>query len=154
MIKKNKRGLSPVITTMLLVLIVIVIAVIILLWARGFGKEQITKTYEGEEKDISISCADVKFRAELSTDRKILSINNIGSIDIYKVGIKKSTESISKIDYSSELNIGPGQVKPVDIDMTGFTEVQVIPVLLGKNKNGDVKEASCLNEENWQSLTI
>ena len=39
----KKRGLSPVIASVLLILLVLVLASIIFLWARGFIGEQIEK---------------------------------------------------------------------------------------------------------------
>ena len=36
----SKKGLSPIIATVLLILIVVVLAVIIYLWAKGFVKEK------------------------------------------------------------------------------------------------------------------
>lgn len=39
----NKRGLSPIIATVLLIFLVLILASIVFLWARGFFSEQLEK---------------------------------------------------------------------------------------------------------------
>ena len=50
MVRKNKKAVSPTISTVLLVMIVIIVAIIILMWSRGFIKEAIEKEVAGEKK--------------------------------------------------------------------------------------------------------
>ena len=50
---KEKKGVSPIISTVLLIVIVIILAIIILLWSRGFVKEIITKEIAGNEKRVN-----------------------------------------------------------------------------------------------------
>ena len=52
---KNKKAVSPVVSTVLLVLIVIILAIIILLWSRGFIKEVILKEIPGEESKVIVA---------------------------------------------------------------------------------------------------
>ena len=59
--KVNKRGLSPVIATVLLISIALVLAVIIFLWAKSFVGEAVSKEKYGR---IELACADIIFRAE------------------------------------------------------------------------------------------
>ena len=43
-ILKNKKAVSPMISTVLLIMIAIIIAIIILIWGRGFIKEKLDKS--------------------------------------------------------------------------------------------------------------
>jgi flagellin-like protein len=55
----KKKGVSPVIATVLLVSIVIILGVIIFLWARGFVEESAQKG----GRAVDMSCDDVNFEA-------------------------------------------------------------------------------------------
>ncbi len=89
----KKRGVSPVIATVLLIVIVVVLAAIIFLWARGFLSESAVKG----DRAVSISCADAQFKANVvlhasecsnfvSGDAAI-DIDNIGNVPIYGVQV-------------------------------------------------------------------
>jgi len=142
----KKRGVSPVITTVLLVLIVLILAVIIFLWARGFMKEQITKF----DRPIEEKCGELRFTATLSGSS--LAVSNTGDIPIYKIGIRKSGTGRADIDYT-EVNLVSGRTETITIDTTGLDEISVIPVLLGKNEEDVVKEYSC-SKDNWKIVPV
>ena len=63
--KNNKKGVSPVVSTVLLIMIVIILAIIILIWSQGFIKEAITKQVSGETKSIDQYCSDVQMKYNL-----------------------------------------------------------------------------------------
>jgi len=89
----KRRGVSPVVATVLLIVIVVVLAVIIFLWARGFLSESAVKG----DRSVSISCADVQFEAQVvpqasecggvSGGDAAVDINNIGNVPIYGVQV-------------------------------------------------------------------
>ena len=81
MIEVGKKGLSPVIATVLLVSIALVLAVIIFLWARSFVAEQIEKG----GRVVEMACEDVKFLAEAYSGQ--LMIENVGSVPLFGVEI-------------------------------------------------------------------
>ena len=88
-----KRGISPVIATVLLISMVIVIALIIFLWVREIGGETITKF--GKE-NVEVACGDVEFSAEYSGGE--ISVSNTGIVPIYNFKIKVSTGDSYKTD--------------------------------------------------------
>ncbi len=133
---KNKKALSPIITTVLLIVIALVLASIIFLWAKGFGGEQISKF----DQPIVQACDDVKIDAALSGD-KAISVLNQGSIPIYKIRLLVSGAGTSeKID--KEVNIAGGGSANVQLDTSvAGMKVELIPVLLGSVVgNEDKKE--------------
>jgi flagellin-like protein len=75
----NKRGVSPVIATVLLIGIVIVIGLIIFLWLRGLTQEAVFKF----DQNIELTCNDVKFSSSYSSGT--LTISNTGNVAIYDI---------------------------------------------------------------------
>jgi flagellin-like protein len=155
----NKKALSPVITTVLLVLITIVLAVIVLVWARGFGGDIVVKAISpgGEEKEISSICKEDVIISVQNVGGK-LYITNQGSITVYMIAVKLSNQAVSEVKKSAPINLYPGRATSVDIDLTGFSsgdQIQVIPVVLGKNqRTGENAEGLCDFEESIQITTV
>tara|TARA_Y100000034_G_C6881807_1_gene404201 strand:- start:331 stop:1956 length:1626 start_codon:yes stop_codon:yes gene_type:complete len=80
----KKRGLSPLIATILLIGIIIIVAVIVLNWTSKVAEQQI------EDTDLSISALtyDLSFEAECLTDEtgtKVLIENNVGKSIEYMI---------------------------------------------------------------------
>ncbi len=67
----KKRGISPVIATMLLISIALLLAVIIFLWAKAFLDERIQKDLGGGPEPIESFCKDVNIAAEAFTTDKV-----------------------------------------------------------------------------------
>ena len=137
---KSKKGVSPVIATVLLVALVIVLGLIVFLWMRGLAQETITK-FGGE--NIEKVCDDVSFSASYSSG--VLSISNIGNVPIFsaKVNIYKSDgyelESIKSITTTwPEAGLNQGQVfsGEIDADVSGAEKIVVIPILIGTSDEG------------------
>jgi len=127
----KKRGLSPVIATVLLVVIALILAVIIFLWARSFVGESIEK----QGREIALSCEDVAFRAEAYGGN--LHIVNQGGVPIYGVEIR-TREVLGRITqaepFSDVGTIESGQTAEVALP-SGVSEgedIIVIPMLLGE----------------------
>ena len=149
---KNKRGLSPVIATMLLVGIVIVIAIIVFLWARGITEEAVTK-FDGT--NIKIVCDEVSFDASLSNNNLYLS--NTGNVPIYKMKVKIygeggefSTEFVQNGWPSSGLNQGGTTVAVIS---QSSTKILLTPILIGHSESGDV-EYSCEERHGREILNV
>jgi flagellin-like protein len=144
---RDKKAVSPVISTVLLILIVIILAVIILLWSRGFIKEKILKF----DKPIEEDCKEVSLKTFINPDNSGFGFTNNGNVPIYAIQLKIS----DKTSGSSEIrriddNVDSGVSKMIDepyYESDGITplykEVKIIPVLLGKTSAGAVKEYSC-----------
>ena len=95
-----KRGVSPVVATVLLIVIVVILGAIIFIWARGFLSESAVKG----DRVVESSCNDVKFEvqivkvvSECSTGSAI-DINNIGNIPIYGVKVLQFNEDEGSAD--------------------------------------------------------
>ena len=88
----EKRGLSPVVATVLLLVLVFVLAAIIFIWARGFVGEQIQKFGE----PIENICARVDFEVDVSGGTygaENGDFANRGDVPIYNFEIKEIYDS-------------------------------------------------------------
>ncbi|MDP3881564.1 MAG: hypothetical protein Q8Q31_01665 [Nanoarchaeota archaeon] len=72
---KNKRGVSPVIATVLLVLLALVLALIIFLWVKSWLGEKIQKDLGEGMILIDEACKSVGFKAEIGK-------TNVGDIEV------------------------------------------------------------------------
>ena len=153
MIKRvSKKGLSPVIATVLLIGISLAIALIIFFWARALIGEKTLKF----GNPVEDSCANVEFTAEVFSDGEV-AIENNGNIAIYGAeirkkdsgtiaGVGKLTKTISYGETGSE-NIGSGTVS-LDVG----DEVIVVPLILGEA--GDYKKAYTCDEEHGYETSV
>lgn len=151
---EKKRGVSPVIATVLLVVIVVIIALIVFMWFRGIVTEEATKFGE----NARLACADVSFSASYSNG--LLQISNNGNVPIYGMDAKVfgygSHETIDLSESSKWQENGLSQGEAFSDDMAdefaGANEVILIPVLLGSKSDAKV-EVKC-EEQYGYSLTI
>ncbi len=153
--RKSKKAVSPIISTVLLVMIVIIVAIIILMWSRGFIKEAIEKEVGGETKRVEQFCSELSMVAILNNEGSFGFTNN-GNVPIYSLNLKL-TGGIVGAGSSDTVNIRPekgGLVNPGFstlikdefgnyYDYYDYDEVKIIPVLLGKTKTGAIKEKGC-----------
>lgn len=149
-IQANKKALSPIITTILLVLLAIILAIIILLWARGFIAEKISKfdPVQNQERPIQEVCrrADVQGYYVIPST---IYVTNIGSIPIYRFGVRYDSSDGRKQLESSSVNLTAGQSAVITLagaSLAGAEEVLLIPVLLGNSEKGGIKEYTCLSD--------
>ena len=149
----NKRGISPVIATVLLIAMVIVIGLIIFLWFRGIIEEEGTK-FEG--KNVKLVCADVKFDASYS--KGVLSILNTASVPIYKMKMKiykdgsHSTKEIEGSWPPTGLNPGGAFSEDISSDTSGVNKITLIPVLMASSSGG--KKAYTCEDQYGKEITI
>ena len=133
----NKKGVSPVIATVLLIAMVVVIGLIVFLWFKGTLQESITK-FGGT--NIELICNDVQFDASYSEN--ILSISNTAPVPIYNFQIKVEGDGSHetkncKNDYDFEgLSQGGIFSKPIIFE-AGSTEITLIPILIGTSEKGN-----------------
>ncbi len=142
MILLKKRGLSPVIATMLLVALALVLAIIVFLWARSFVGETIQK----QGREIEQSCEEVSFRAEAfasGVDSGKLSVVNIGTIPLYGVEVRKKQVigEISQVETFQNNMVLSGETGEISIaqfitdgEIAECDELIVVPVLLGETE--------------------
>ena len=143
--KLEKKGVSPVVATVLLIAMVLVIALIIFLWFRGLTEESITK-FGGQ--NIKIVCGDVVFSASYSSVTGNLFISNTGNVPIYGMKVKISqTGSHNTFDLKRDLSdnwpasgLRQGMAfssQDVSSYFSGANEVLLIPVLVGTSSSGE-----------------
>jgi len=147
MIGIKKRGVSPVIATVLLIALVLIIALIIFLFMRGIGEETLTKF--GNE-NVKLACRNVNFDASYSDG--VLAISNSGEVPIYNMEVevtqKGSYETKDlKNDFSGEWPISglaQGGAASVNLALdSGVEKITLTPVLVGKTKQGAKKSYAC-----------
>uniref|UniRef100_A0A7C5PAR3 Archaeal Type IV pilin N-terminal domain-containing protein n=1 Tax=Thermodesulfobium narugense TaxID=184064 RepID=A0A7C5PAR3_9BACT len=146
---KEKRGLSPVIATVLLIAIVIVLALIIFMWAKGFFKEKTQKFNE----PIENSCQRVIFQAEVFSDgnnKGYIDAQNEGNIPIHGFELFKKENGeitgIGSVIFSQsgvegeEIVLYGGENGRINIDYLATSiksgdNIQLVPILIGLKGN-------------------
>ncbi len=142
--KMKKKGVSPVIATILLIALVVVIGIIIFTWFKGLTGESITK-FGGQ--NVKIVCNDVRFDASYSG--KTLTISNLGNVPIYDFDIKKegsgSFVTESAFDFLDEWDgLNQGEiVSQVVESLDDYEKITLIPILRGINEDGIEKNQAC-----------
>lgn len=153
--KRGKKAVSPVIATVLLVAIVIILIAIIFLWAMRFIPEMILKNDGIKDKPIEQVCKDAVFEAQLkgAGNNFVLDIKNTGNIPISSLNILK----ISKFKKDTEvikIDLTKGEAKSVALSgISDYEKINAIPMLLGKVKNGKIKEYTC-SEDNGKEIEV
>lgn len=133
----KKRGLSPIIATVLLIAIVFVLAAIIFLWARGFAAEKVAKFGEPVQR----ACDRVKFEAGIYDGGATLEINNQGEIPLFGFDVRKLKSGEETVTEYTEKSIGSGESTTIDISQGYFStgdDLIVIPIVLGQADAGKV----------------
>lgn len=147
----EKKGVSPVIATVILIGIVLTIAVIVFVWIKGMREDVITKFGDA---NIQQACRDTSFDAEYTSSDEELSVANNGNVAIYRMSVKVfsdgSYETVSLSDFES-LNPGATYVGELT-EASDAEKIILIPVLLGTSENG--QEAYVCEEEFGKELVI
>ena len=141
----KKRGLSPVVATVLLVTLALVLAVIVFLWARGFVSEQIEK----QGKPTDQVCQSVSFDVDSTQQGQILDLQvvNRGNVPIYNFDIKfVGTQDSSIRNFNFGVDVG-GATDRQQIPIVGKPkQVVLYPMILGSVKGKKVnKPVTCLD---------
>jgi len=151
----KKRGLSPVIATVLLVAIVVVMGLIIFLFFRAFAPEVATKMGQ----NIALTCENVNFAADYSSEQ--ISITNDGNVPIYDFEIKVTNE-VAKSTTTKELSkavsgwekygLGAGDSFSESFSTNSGDTLLVIPILLGTSEEGE--SIYTCDEQYGQEITV
>ncbi len=158
-ITSQRKGVSPIISTVLLISMVVVIALIIFLWFRNINKEAITK-FDGT--NVELICGDVKFDSSYSSGT--LSVFNSGNVPIYSMKLKISksgsyeTTDLHDVQDSNwpDKGLNPGAAVssgPMGSLIDGSEKAFLIPVLVGMTESGEQKLFTC-QEQYEQQLAI
>jgi flagellin-like protein len=156
MIKKGKKGISPVVATTLLILLVVILAVIIFLWARSFFPELIEK----KGMPIEESCKVISLGIDYSNANGVISLTNKGDTPIYGIDVSKKTfgsvELIGSFAGQAYM-IRTGERKEIGIDNSGLAagdELIISPVLLGEDSTSGERSAVSCGSDYGQSISI
>ena len=136
----RKKGLSPVIATVLLIMLVMFLAALVFLWARGFISEQIEKFGRPVEDQCNLISFDVAVVSG-TMGQHALEVVNHGNLDIYRLEIKKTLEGNSEVT-KFKFNIPAGEPKKGDAFLMmedGKTpeSITVYPALIGNVRGKD-----------------
>ena len=141
----KKKGVSPVIATVLLIGMVIVLGLIIFLWMRALAQETVTK-FEGE--NIELACDKVQFEASIVGNQ--LTVSNLGNTPIYDLSIKIQTPGVFETKKAKDLfsewpkyGLNQGGVFSGIASQLSGAEITVTPILLGKSDTGSQKTFTC-----------
>jgi flagellin-like protein len=136
--RTNKKGISPVIATILLIVVAIGLFVAIFFWIKGMQQESIIKF----GSDVKQSCLNLNF--DVTYQPGTVQVQNNGNIPIWKAEIyKKAGGSLTNAGIIQ----GPimsGTSANLAISCSTGSQIKVTPVLLGTSqKSGTEKEYKC-----------
>lgn len=153
----SKKGLSPIIATVLLIALVMVLASIVFLWARGFVTEHIEKF----EQPVENVCSSADFEVEIIPSgygSDTLEVVNKGNVNIYHLEIKmfdsQGNSEITKFKFNVDSGASTsGEVPLTMSDGTRPSKITIYPALVG-NVVGEStnKVYTCL--ESGKSITL
>ena len=134
----KKKGVSPVIATVLLIVIVLILAVIIFLWAKSFVGERAEKFGSA----IELSCDKTNFEVGLYSSPNTLEILNKGTVPLYGFVLKLQGDAEVKITARVEdATIRSGESKSFELEDTTLNigdNYLVIPIILGETDTDKV----------------
>ena len=140
--KRDKRGISPVIATVLLIAIVVILGFIIFLWARTVIQEDVQKFGEPIKTicdEVSISTIIIGTSLVITNNGDRAPINNIA------LHLKDSNGDVSIQEYSNPIDLAPGRSTTIQVSQTSGTLVAISPILKG-SKGGSEETFICENK--------
>ena len=120
----NKRGISPIIATVLLIAITVVLMVIIIGWSSKFVEDRGQKS----QAEVSLGCSNVNFKVfrACSNTNKIMIENRDENNLVFKVAVDGGSVSSCSVSVKSY------EKKEITCSgLSGGTSVKIIP-LIGK----------------------
>ena len=153
---RKKKGISPLIATILLVGIVIVIAIIVWLWYNDVLTEYTQKT--AEKSAAELACAqEVEIKVGgvncIGGNGVVFDIENTGSthVDSFKLRLMDTNDDFIKVkDLAVVLPTANVEQVGFEKDLEGITEtigsMEVIPMVVRSGKSADCLEKAILTE--------
>jgi flagellin-like protein len=144
--KLHRKGVSPLVATVLLVALTIAAFLAIFAWSKGFIKEGIEKNngpIEGE-------CQSISFDAVLQQGGNLAYVTNKGNVVIYAFNIKGENDGTTKLFWgrTDTGKLGIGEVDNLDLSsiVGKYSKITLIPVLLGRGTNSGTGKVFPCNE--------
>jgi len=140
--KMGRKGISPLIATVLLIVIAIALAGIVFTWLRSFVKENVEKL----GAPVETTCQSIAFDATASrtADGITINVNNQGNVPLYGMNVKiwiggKSYSKFFKTT-SAVAGGGTGEINILNandfiIPEQGSIKLETTPVILGRGVN-------------------
>ncbi len=143
--KRDKKGISPLIATVLLIVVAIILFLLIFMWLRGFQKEAITK----QGTAIELMCREISF--DMAYNNPQLQIVNMGDVPLYDVNIYivSGTKTEFKLKMG-EITQGTTATNS-NVGCDSGEQIKAIPVLLGTTKTNSQEEYVC--EDQAQTIS-
>lgn len=143
MMLDKKKGLSPIIATILLISLAMILAAIIFLWARGWIFEQIEK--KGAPIDQVCGSVVIAVDHERKGNDVILWISNRGTVYISSIEVRQEGSDSSNLN-SWSVGIAPGSSGNVTIRLEDNPDTLIVyPQLIGSVRGGTENRATtCL----------
>jgi flagellin-like protein len=136
---KGKRGLSPIIATVLLVAMVVVLGTLVIVWFNSLTEEAIVKF----GKNIELVCDDVKFERDYSDGTLYITNNDYVPIESFEIKIDKGgagfeTKNIKDLIASWPVDgLKQGGTFSEEIAFDANVErIVLIPILIGSTSEG------------------
>ena len=139
--KMNKRGISPLIATVLLVVIAIALSGIVFAWVKSL----VTENVEKMGAPIETTCQSIAFDATISrtADGVMINVNNQGNIPLYGINVKmwvggKSYSIFKKPSPQGSVIAGggTGEIEVLNDDKflipIGSIKFELTPVIMGR----------------------
>jgi flagellin-like protein len=140
---QKKKGLSPVIASVLLILLVVALAIIVFLWSRGFLFEQIEKF----GKPVKELCKATEFNVVLVSglgSNSVLEFVNIGDVNINSFQLKLTKEGNSEVEiFKMITHPKQAQQKEIDLKMNDGSlpeKIEFFPVLMGNVQGKNINK--------------
>jgi flagellin-like protein len=154
--RPNKKGVSPVIATVLLIALVVIIALIVFLWFRSITQEAIVKF---GDQNVELVCEDVEFIATYDSATDTLSVSNTGNVPIYSMNLKifgtgtHQTKDISEMSAGwPAIGLRQGESFSGTLGTESPTQIILIPILLGTSQQGAEETHVCADRHGYELL--
>jgi flagellin-like protein len=144
-IVKMKKGISPLLATILLIGIVIALAILIWIWQSGILEDTVTKI--GSKSSGQLACSqEIAIRVsnvECLIDKITFDVENVGSTNVNKFVIVKTFPdgNIETVTLDNILSIASAQELTID-KTTDPDKIEIIPVVIRSNAQTDCREQS------------
>lgn len=147
----GRKGVSPIIATVMLIALAFALAVIIFLWAKGFLAEKTQKLGEPAE----YSCERISFEAEAITgENGGISMVNRGNVPLYGAEIrKKGLGAIKNVGvFDRTINIGEDAKIEMPSGINKEDVIILVPIVLGEVKGA--KRSFTCDVSAGQEITV
>jgi flagellin-like protein len=151
----GKKGLSPVVATVMLVVLAVIVAIIIFLWARSLIGEVPTKF----DRPIDEACDTIVVRAEAFQEDGEVYVVNEGNVPIYGFQVnKKGAGEISQTEEKFRGTLSPGETlsenEGIPFPSGTITDdvLVLVPIILGETS--DFKEEYTCDSSYGVEVTV